>query len=120
MRYRITTNLLDSFLMSIYVFWGLWYVFFNASLVLRPMYNVLWPLLCILGFIWKIKSICQLYKRYCSIQIVWYVFFFVISIITIFYSLKPEASLLYVESNKCYYYFLYHFDGNFSCSVFFS
>ena len=82
--------------MFIYIAWGFWYVFFNASIELRPYYNILWPCLCIVGLIWKFKSITRNSKLFKQ-QIAWYLLFFAICMFTLMYSLAFSTSLLYVQ-----------------------
>ena len=46
-----------SIFMYIYVFWAMWYVFFSASLVLKPHYTTIWPALVFAGLFLNITNI---------------------------------------------------------------
>lgn len=90
-------NHLGHFFSILMIFWGLWYVFFNPSLVLRPYYNILWPALSIMAFILnysKIKQICYgFYKK----QLYLYIAFLLVSIITLLFTVDISASIIYIE-----------------------
>lgn len=66
----------------IYITWGLWYAFFNASLTLRPMYEILWPSLVAVGALFGFNNI----KKSMEFQktlIVEYILFFMICFLSL-------------------------------------
>ena len=92
-RLRINITTLFAY---IYIAWGMWYVFFNASLVLRPLYNILWPGLVILGLIVRSGEIIKFVNQYVQKLFIGYTLFAVICLISLLFSIKPSASQDYL------------------------
>ena len=94
-RSRFTINTTNAFT-YIYITWGLWYVFFNASLTLRPFYSILWPGLVILGLIIRGNRVLSLIKESLSSSCGIYVLFIVVCLFSTMLSTNSEASLDYI------------------------
>lgn len=83
----------SSLIIFIFGLWGLWYVFFNASIVLRPMYQYLWPLAVILSVLLNIYSI---YKNYSNLYIAYFLLV-VACLLSLIISRDLSSSLDYIK-----------------------
>ncbi|MBQ9208894.1 MAG: O-antigen ligase family protein [Oscillospiraceae bacterium] len=86
----------NDFILFVYILWGLWYVFFTSSLVLRPYYNILWPLLAIGGLLLAINKVRHEIRRN-SVTFFWIVLFFVTCLISALFSNDRTESLDYIQ-----------------------
>ena len=83
-------------ILFVYILWGLWYVFFTSSIVLRPYYNIIWPLLVFGGLILTLNKVRhEIHKN--SATIFWIVLFFGTCIISAFFSSDRAESVDYVQ-----------------------
>ena len=80
---------------TIFITWGLWYVFFASSITLRPYYMILWPLLSIVGFTINLSSISGYIVKHKNIYIL-YGLFFIVCLCSLFLSKDKSASLDYI------------------------
>lgn len=82
--------------MSLYVIWGLWYIFFDSSIALRPYYQYLWPFLVIIGIIASLPSLlhgCRSIKKNTTL----FFLFIITCFISILFSKDQNASVLYTQ-----------------------
>ena len=71
-------------ILFVYILWGLWYVFFTSSIVLRPYYNIIWPLLVFGGLILTLNKVRhEIHKN--SATIFWIVLFLVRALFLLFF-----------------------------------
>lgn len=82
-------------LLTFMTFWGFWYVFFNASIVLRPMYLILWPALVAASLIFGMKYMSNNSRAIQNI-LVSYIPFFIVCVLSYFVSLNSAASADYI------------------------
>lgn len=80
-----------------FTIWAMWYVFFSASLTLKPMHQIFWPVIvCVFVFLnrHQIKNqlngnVAKLYVRY---------FFFILACaFTLIFSKDRSSTLLYIQ-----------------------
>lgn len=93
---RLTLNLKRG-AQYIFVFWGLWYVFFNASITLRPQYTLLWPMLVITGAVCSIPQIRSHIREGISAFAGLYILFFLNCVISLVFSEDLTWSFDYVQ-----------------------
>lgn len=96
MNNRFVVNKHNLFL-RIYITWGLWYVFFNASVILRPYYLYLWPLLAVGGAVVYLGRVLHFIKNDVSNHFALYMLFFVCCIFSLMVSIDRNASVDYFQ-----------------------
>lgn len=93
-RFIINASRLKIWIFSI---WAMWYVFFSASLTLRPMYNILWPAVVIVVVILNVNEITKQFSSSMVNIYILYVFFLLTCAFTLLFSRDSSSSILYIQ-----------------------
>ena len=83
-------------LIFLYIIWGLWYVFFDSSIVLRPYYQYLWPALVVVGLFLTFPSVLKTSKDIRYNTKLFFIFILICLVSTVFSS-DVQVSFLYTQ-----------------------
>ena len=78
------------------VCWGFWYIFFSSSTILRPLYDILWPGLVVMGLLHYNKPVIRYVTGKGKSVFICMLAYLLVSCFSMLYTISFSTSLLFI------------------------